>query len=57
MMRTVIATMQDLEFVIDKADAVLGSVSGTKFLGYTVVNMTVTVRQRGEKQLLVRANA
>ena len=57
MMQTVISTMQDLEFVIDKADLTLGSVSGSKFLGYAVVTMTVTVRPRGEKQLLVRANA
>ena len=57
MMQTVISTMQDLEFVIDKADLTLGSVSGSKFLGYTTVTMTVTVRPRGEKQLLVRANA
>lgn len=57
MMQTVISTMQDLEFVIDKADLTLGSISGTKFLGNAVVTMTVTVRPRGEKQLLVRANA
>jgi len=57
MMQTVISTMQDLDFVIDKADLTLGSVSGTKFLGNAVVTMTVTVRPRGEKQLLVRTNA
>ena len=57
MMQTAISTMQDLDFVIDKADFMLGSVTGTKFLGYTVVKMTVTVRPRGETQLLVRANA
>lgn len=57
MMQTVISTMQDLEFVIDKADFMLGSVTGSKFLGSAVVTMTVTVRSRGEKQLLVRANA
>lgn len=57
MMQTVISTMQDLDFVIDKADFTLGSVTGSKFLGYAVVTMTVTVRTRGEKQLLVRANA
>lgn len=62
-LRTVMATMQDLGFVLDKADALLGSVSGTKFgksdensLPYQV-RMTVSVRPRGEKQLLVRANA
>lgn len=57
MMRTVISTMQDLDFVIGKADLTLGSVTGSKYLGNAVVNMTVTVRPRGEKQLLVRANA
>lgn len=55
-LRTVIATMQDLGFVIDKADEELGSVSGTKLDGYQL-RMTVTVRARGDKQLLVRANA
>lgn len=57
MMQTVISTMQDLDFVIDKADFMLGSVTGSKFLGQAVVTMSVTVRPRGEKQLLVRANA
>ena len=55
-LRTVIATLQDLGFVIDKADDVLGSVSGTKLDGYQL-RMTVSVRPRGEEQLLVRANA
>jgi len=57
MMQTVISTMQDLDFVIDKADLALGSITGSKFLGYAIVVMSVTVRSRGEKQLLVRANA
>lgn len=57
MMQTVISTMQDLDFVIDKADINLGTVTGSKFVGYAIVVMTVSVRPRGEKQLLVRANA
>jgi len=57
MLQTVISTMQDLDFVIEKADLELGSVTGSKFLGYTSIQMTVTVRSRGEKQLLVRASA
>jgi hypothetical protein len=57
MMQTVISTMQDLDFVINKADIILGSVTGSKYLRGTVVSMTVAVRPRGEKQLLVRANA
>ena len=55
-LRTVIATMQDLEFVIQRADADLGAVSGTKLDGY-LMRLTVTVRPRGSTQLLVRANA
>ena len=57
LMQTVISTMQDLDFVIDKADFILGSVTGTKFFQNNAIQMSVTVRPRGEKQLLVRANA
>jgi hypothetical protein len=56
MLRTVIATLQDLGFIVDKADDVLGAVSATKLDMYTL-RMTVSVRPRGESQLLVRANA
>ena len=55
-LRTIIATMQDLGFVIDKADAGLGSVSGTKRAGYAL-RMTVSVRPKGDKQTIVRSNA
>lgn len=56
MLRTVIATLQDLGFIIDKADANLGTVSATKLDRYNL-KVTVMVRERGESQLLVRANA
>ncbi len=55
-LRTVIATMQDLNFVIDKADLTLGTVTATKLDRY-MLRMTVSVRPRGQTQLLVRANA
>jgi len=55
-LRTVMATLQDLGFVIDKADSTLGTVSATKLKQYAL-RITVTVRPRGETQLLVRANA
>lgn len=55
-LRTIIATLQDLGFVIDKADAMLGTVSGTKLNGYAM-RMTVSIRDRGTTQLIVRANA
>ena len=55
-LRTVISTLQDLGFVIDKADLELGSITATKLDGYAL-RMSVTVRPRNAKQLLVRANA
>lgn len=57
MLRVVISTLQDLDFVIDRADTELGSVTGSKFTNNTLLKMTVTARPRGETQLLVRANA
>lgn len=55
-LRAIIATMQDLGFVIDKVDAALGSVSGTKLRGYEL-RLTATLRPQGTTQLLIRANA
>lgn len=43
--------------VIDRADLLLGSVTGSKFVSAAAVKMSVTVRPRGESQLLVRASA
>ena len=55
-LRTAMATLQDLGFVIDEADLVLGTVSATKLSRYAM-RMTVTVRAHGQRQLMVRANA
>lgn len=55
-LRAVMATFQDLGFVIDKADATLGSVTATKLDRYAL-RMTVTVRPKAEKHLVVRASA
>lgn len=55
-LRSVISTLQDLSFVVDKADLDLGTVSATKLSGYQL-RMTVTARPRGTNQMLVRANA
>lgn len=54
--RNVISALQDLNFVIDKADSALGTVSATKLDRY-VLQMTVTVRPRGDRQMAVRASA
>ncbi len=55
-LRSVISTLQDLGFVIEEADDVLGSVSASKLNDYEL-RITVTVRPRGATQMLVRANA
>ena len=54
-LRVVINTLQDLGFVIDKADYILGTVSATKVDGYEL-RLSVNVRPKGDR-LLVRANA
>jgi hypothetical protein len=54
-MRAVIATLQDLGFVIDDANSPLGIVSATKLDG-GVVRVMVTVKQHGTKQVSVRAS-
>jgi len=54
--RNIIATLQDLSFVIDKADVDLGTVTATKLSGYRI-RMTVTARPKSKTKTLVRANA
>lgn len=54
--RAIIATLQDLGFVVDQADSSVGTVSGTKLDGYAL-RMTVVSRPRPPRQTVVRANA
>jgi len=55
-MRSVIATLQDLGFTIDQADADLGTITATRLDQYTM-RMTVTVVQKEGARISVRANA
>ncbi len=55
-MRSVIATLQDLGFTIDQADAELGTITATRLHQYPM-RMTVTVVQRQGARISVRANA
>ena len=55
-LRAIISTLQDLGFVVEKADEKIGMVSAVKRSGYTM-KMTVTVQSFGKEQSLVRANA
>lgn len=55
-LRSIIATLQDLGFVIDKADYDLAAITATKLQDYQL-RMTVTVYERDGERLAVRANA
>ena len=54
-LRAVMATLQDLGFILDAADYGLGTVSGTRW-DRVPMRITVSVRPRGETQMFVRAN-
>ena len=53
--QAVIATLQDLNFVVDRADNVLGTVSATRY-GGGLVRFTVTVRLVANSRIIVRAS-
>jgi len=55
-LRSVLATLQDLGFVIDTANYEMATITATKLQDYEI-RMTVTVRDRDESRLAVRANA
>ena len=55
LLRVIITTFQDLGFVIDDAEESLGTVSGTKLSGYAL-RMTVSIRPRGDHQMIVRSS-
>ena len=61
-MRSVVATLQDLGFTIDSADAKIGTITATRLYEkaqYETYEMriTVTVRERNDERIAVRANA
>ncbi len=59
-MRGVIAALQDLGFIIERANEPLGLVTAARFAEpnyYDVVGVTVTVRQATEGRTMIRANA
>ena len=51
-----IATLQDLRFVVDKADLELGAISATKLVGYAL-RLTVSTHPNNDKRVIIRANA
>lgn len=52
-MRASIATLQDLNFILDKVDADLGAISASK----SNVKITITVREKTPMLATIRANA
>jgi hypothetical protein len=54
-LRAVIATLQDLEFIITDADYILGSVTATK-LTHNGIKISIIVQEQGN-DVSVRANA
>ena len=58
--RAVIAALQDLGFIIERANESLGLVTAARFAEpryYDVMGITVTVRPQGGGRMLIRANA
>ena len=55
-LRSVLATLQDLGFVIDTADYEMATITATRLQDYQL-RITVTVKDRNDRQLAVRANA
>ena len=59
-MRGVIAALQDLGFIIERANAPLGLVTAARFAEpnyYDVLGVTVTVRPQEAGRTMIRANA
>lgn len=59
-MRGVISALQDLGFIIERANEPMGLVTAARFAEpnfYDVVGVTVTVRHEAEGRMMIRANA
>ncbi len=59
-MRAVIATLQDLGFIIERANEPLGLITGARFQepNYSdIIAVTVTVRPQEGGRMMIRANA
>lgn len=56
-LRNVVSTLQDQDYVIDRADKELSVVTASKASGMVKTKITVTVRAKEKEQTIVRANA
>lgn len=55
--RAIISALQDLGFIVDKADMETGTVTATKLAQFAAMKITVVIRSKVENQTVVRANA
>lgn len=58
-LRGVVASLQDLGFIVERANGPMGLVTAGKFgpNGHGIVELTVTVRAKGKQRTEVRVNA
>ncbi|MEC4889692.1 MAG: hypothetical protein RI101_06480 [Nitrospira sp.] len=59
-MRAVIAALQDLGFIVERANEALGLVTAARFAEpnyYDMLGVTVTVRPQPDDRMMIRANA
>ena len=56
-LKSTIATLQDLSFIIDRADEELGTIAATKYQGGSSMRMTIVVRNFDKDSVSVRVNA
>lgn len=56
-LRNVVSTLQDQDYLIDRADSELKVVTATQTSGLVKTRITVTVREKDKNQTIVRANA
>ncbi len=60
MLQAVVSTLMDLGFIVERVNAPLGVVTAAKFAGNGhegFVEVTVTIKPKGESQMEIRANA
>lgn len=55
--RAVVSALQDLGFIVDKADMETGTVTATKLAQYATMKITAVIRKKNEAETTVRVNA
>lgn len=55
--RSVISTLQDFGFIVDKADMETGTVTATKLAEGAVMTITIVIREKTKNESTVRVNA